>query len=1104
MCHMHRVTLSATPRHASTRPATPILLPRHTLNMITACPDPGLTRHTTSLGIGFLKSTKATQYLQGFFLMVVVVVVMEVVVQQQQHKQHQQNHQQQHQRTQQRPHQQQRHQHKQQEKEEQQQEQKKQEQEKEKKKEEDDDEEEEEKEEEEEEKQPSLQPASKPSVQYAPLQHPPIPHDSPPVSPPLTPAAKDLLQILRQVFGPLPKTRVPPSAPSSLTGQFDSHGAARPLMPPSLPLTNPQGHYPGVDHMGHHDTPVEGATSSPWDDYYTFQLNPIRRISPGGNTDAAHVLKLRGGMGQGVGHGEGFGAGYGALPGVPAYPSPLALATLLNLKALTNPTGPPLPTLSPLYRQDRHHSQEREQREQAQPQEDREGEPPPPPSPSPPPQASPQQLQQEVERRQTMRRMITAAGFVLPVTTALLGALGAPVALMAPLGLAIPALLSTGFLDISGRSAGRGSEWRFNPSHTKMQIQKGWEAEERLGGDREALAALSHNVSAGEVLERRRRDVTEGTEAAAFLPKPKPAAPPSRPDFTSDGFYGGFPPPLLQPELLNELLKPSPPSTIIHGLPPSLLQPDLNEVYRPSPPSHGFPSSLLLPDLNELHKPAPPSSTTVYGEPSPFSNFSALSDHLLHLYGYPPASPPAVIMVSSDYEDLQQLADPALVEEEAVQDAAVAAAALAVGDTTQLAQSLIDFVTNLVSAFSEFFSDLKQALTDNPTLAIVFFIPFLLLPFFSRGIGRPGGFRRRVYVMPQGRAYRDALARQVLADIQHLKRLYGARSDDTLLLRLPPSSLAPDYNDNNTILYLRVPHKPRHVPGHSRSSQTPSSFPDVPAVPARPAAPQVPASPAQQATPNLPAVLPTRRPINTALVAEYLALMETFTKLRELNGLRNSTIAINEVHFQHPPLVPSQSEPVPSPDLYFLNNAAEDASEVAPKVAEAITDLITAIGDAISSFIESIAEAISSFLEDLAAAIEEKPAVLLLGIVPLFLLLLHLFTSRHSYGLSHMSSGGYGHKPGYSGRSVAFSPSSAALLLDVPTAESLAAHILALVQDFEARHGSSFPPEPQEFGVHVQESDDDSQNPPRQFEESIDHHKSVHRENFPPNIQESS
>lgn len=287
--------------------------------------------------------------------------------------------------------------------------------------------------------------------------------------------------------------------------------------------------------------------------------------------------------------------------------------------------------------------------------------------------------------------------------------------------------------------------------------------------------------------------------AAAFLPQQEPAAPPSSPDFTSDGFYGGFPPSLLQPELLNELLKPSPPSTSVHDLPPSLLQPVLDEVYEPSPPSSGYrPSYILKPDINDLHKPSPPSSTTVYGEPSPFSNFSVLSDYLLHTYGFPPASPPAVIMVSSDYEDLQQMGEPVLLEEDAVQQdvpaaAAVAAAALAVGDTTQLAQSAIDFVTNIVSAFRDLFSDLQQALTDNPALALLFIIPFLVLPFFSRGYGRHG-FRRRILFMPQGRAFRDALTRQVLADIQHLQTLYEARTGDTFLLSLPPSSLAPGVN----------------------------------------------------------------------------------------------------------------------------------------------------------------------------------------------------------------------------------------------------------------------------------------------------------------------
>lgn len=193
---------------------------------------------------------------------------------------------------------------------------------------------------------------------------------------------------------------------------------------------------------------------------------------------------------------------------------------------------------------------------------------------------------------------------------------------------------------------------------------------------------------------------------------------------------------------------------------------------------------------------------TVFGEPSPLSDYSALSDDdLLQLYD--PTTPPGVVMVTADLQELGQTAEPMLLEEDnpAGQDtsmpAAVAAATLAVGDTTQLATSLATFVTNLVAAFSQLFSDLQAALTANPALAFLILIPFLFLPFLhQRHRQYGGGYHRRVYFVPHGRSSRDVLARQVLADLDHLARLYGARND-TLLIRglarrLPSSSHSSD------------------------------------------------------------------------------------------------------------------------------------------------------------------------------------------------------------------------------------------------------------------------------------------------------------------------
>lgn len=69
------------------------------------------------------------------------------------------------------------------------------------------------------------------------------------------------------------------------------------------------------------------------------------------------------------------------------------------------------------------------------------------------------------DHHHNMMRHIMAATFMgLPMTTALMTAMGAPVALLAPLGLAIPALLTMGFMDINSNQGHFGHHFR-RPLH---------------------------------------------------------------------------------------------------------------------------------------------------------------------------------------------------------------------------------------------------------------------------------------------------------------------------------------------------------------------------------------------------------------------------------------------------------------------------------------------------------------------------------------------------------------------------------------------------------------------------------------------------------------
>ncbi|KAK3878862.1 hypothetical protein Pcinc_016549 [Petrolisthes cinctipes] len=260
----------------------------------------------------------------------------------------------------------------------------------------------------------------------------------------------------------------------------------------------------------------------------------------------------------------------------------------------------------------------------------------------------------------------------------------------------------------------------------------------------------------------------------------------------------------------------------------------------------------------------------------------------------------------------------------------------------------------------------------------------------------------------------------------------------------PQSSLSSQSSSLLSSLPQSSPHLTSSPPSSSSSSQSLS-----------PSHPQSSHSPSSSSS--------TGSFVPSASLTNYHALVETLRIMNEINKLRQTPTVVGQTHSNTGQPVQSQPPPshqypvssdvpiassdlVPTPDLYFLNDAAKGASKLAPKITTAITDLVTNLGEAVGEFFSSIAEAISTFFQDIAKAINETPAVILLGLIPLFFVLISYFLTSGKgigVGLHAMNQGG-----GYSGRTLW---RGNALHSDLDDTEALARLLLAQIENFERR-----------------------------------------------------
>ncbi|XP_068216202.1 uncharacterized protein [Palaemon carinicauda] len=203
--------------------------------------------------------------------------------------------------------------------------------------------------------------------------------------------------------------------------------------------------------------------------------------------------------------------------------------------------------------------------------------------------------------------------------------------------------------------------------------------------------------------------------------------------------------------------------------------------------------------------------------------------------------------------------------------------------------------------------------------------------------------------------------------------------------------------------------------------------------------------------------------LNSNLFSDHESLLNAIRLLQEYDSIQgaNNQPAADSFMSHSPSLVDlTVADPgvaaSSASQLYNQGYLQQGITALSPEVYPtrasqlATTRLTTELNTAFQNLVENITKAITTFLEDLATAISENPALLLLGLIPFGLLVLHLY---HQYGVPFKNpghkGGGYDSGGYNSGGQSSYGRLSFVGRSPHEDAESLAKRILANIDTFE-------------------------------------------------------